>query len=155
MLRRMRDAVRIVQTCYPQIYLACHTRHERAASSRHHLSARDSSLLAHLDQRRPITPTALASHLGVGKPTMSEAVKRLRALGYLEVEPDPRDRRMVLLRLAAKGAAAMRDTSVLEPARVRRLLRALAPIDRDCALRGLQLLADAAQRISQAERRRG
>jgi DNA-binding MarR family transcriptional regulator len=149
----MQDAVRIVQTCYPQIYLACHTRHERAASSRHRLSARDSSLLAHLDERRPTTPTTLAGHLGVGKPTMSAAVKRLKALGYIAVDPDPRDRRTTLLRLAPRGAAAMRETSVLEPARVRRLLRALAPADLDCALRGLQLLADAAQRLSRAEAR--
>lgn len=146
--------VRIVQTCYPQIYLACHTRHTRAASTAHRLSARDSSLLAHLDERRPSTPSDLARHLGVARSTMSAALKRLRALGYITMTDDPGDRRNVLLRLASKGAAAMRATSVLEPARVRRVLAALSQDDRRDALRGLELLARAAQIVSSRERRR-
>ena len=153
--RRLRRLdVRIVQTCYPQIYLACHTRHTRAASTAHRLSARDSSLLAHLDERRPSTPSDLARHLGVARSTMSAALKRLRALGYIAVTDDAADRRNVLLRLAPTGAAAMRATSVLEPARVRRVLAALSPDDRRDALRGLELLARAAQSVSSRERRR-
>jgi MarR family transcriptional regulator, organic hydroperoxide resistance regulator len=141
--------VRLVQTCYPQIYLACHTRHSRAASSVHGLSARDSTLLAHLDERRPTTPSALARHLGVGGPTMSAAVKRLVRLGYIDQERDPDDARSVRLRLASRGAAAMRDSSVLEPARVRRLLALLAPGERRAALDGLAILAGAAQAMMQ------
>jgi len=41
----------------------------------------------------------------------------------------------------------MRDSSVLEPARVRRLLAAMSAEDRRTALHGLELLAQAAQRI--------
>jgi MarR family transcriptional regulator, organic hydroperoxide resistance regulator len=147
--------VRIVQTCYPQIYLACHTRHRRAASSANGLSARDSSLLAHLDERQATTPTELAIHLGVGKSTMSAALKRLKALGYITLSPDPRDRRTALLRLAPYGAAAMRDSSVLEAARVDRMLAALDAKDRKTALLGLQLLAQAARRTMQQARRAG
>lgn len=139
--------VRLVQTCYPQIYLACHTRHTRAASSPHRLSARDSTLLAHLDETRPTTPSTLARHLGVGAPTLSAAVKRLVRLGYVEQERDPADARIMRLRLAGKGAAAMRDSSVLEPARVRRMLAKLAPADRRAALEGLAILARAAQAL--------
>jgi DNA-binding MarR family transcriptional regulator len=145
--------VRVVQTCYPQIYLACHTRHRRGASSANGLSARDSSLLAHLDERRPTTPSELAVHLGVGKSTMSAAVKRLRALGYIVLSSDPEDGRTALLRLAPHGAAAMRESSVLEPARVHRMLRGLNARDRRAALVGLQLLAQAARRTMQETRR--
>jgi DNA-binding MarR family transcriptional regulator len=145
--------VRRVQSCYPRIYLACHTRHQRAASSSNGLSARDSSLLAHLDERRPTTPSELATHLGVGKSTMSAALKRLKALGYVTESADPDDGRAMLLRLAPRGAAAMRDSSVLEPARVKRLLAAMSAEDRRTALRGLELLADAAQRIMRRKRR--
>ena len=144
--------VRLVQTCYPQIYLACHTRHQRAASSPHGLSPRDSTLLAHLDETRPTTPSVLARHLGVGGPTMSAAIKRLVRLGYVDQERDPSDARSVRLRLARKGADAMRDSSVLEPARVKRVLAKLRPADRRAALAGLALLARAAQELMKEAR---
>jgi MarR family transcriptional regulator, organic hydroperoxide resistance regulator len=149
------DDVRLVQTCYPQIYLACHTRHRRAASSPQALSARDSSLLAHLDERRPTMPSDLARHLGVAKSTMSAALKRLQALGYVTMTHATGDKRQVLLRLTGKGAAAMRATSVLEPARVRRMLTAMSAADRRDGLRGLELLARAAQRVANGDRRHG
>ena len=145
--------VRLVQTCYPQIYLACHTRHTRAASSATRLSARDSSLLAHLDERRTITPAVLARHLGVAASTMSAAVKRLVNLKYIEQARDPGDARRVTLRLAPKGAGAMRDSSVLEPARVRRMLSKLTAADRRRALDGLALLAQAARDVIDGKRR--
>jgi DNA-binding MarR family transcriptional regulator len=137
--------VHIVQTCYPQIYLACHTRHVRAASSPHRLSARDSSLLAHLDEQRPVAPSELARHLGVGASTMSAAVKRLVRLGYIEQDRHPGDGRRVRLCLTKKGASAMRDASVLDAGRVRRVLARLTPADRRAALIGLALLARASQ----------
>lgn len=140
--------VRLVQTCYPQIYLACHTAHApRAANGG--ITARDSSLLAHLDETRPTTPTELARHLGVGKPSLSAAIKRLIRLGYIRVDKSSRDRRVTHLRLAAAGVEVMRDSSVLEPDRVRRLLRALTSAERRAALDGLALLARAARQIRQ------
>jgi DNA-binding MarR family transcriptional regulator len=137
--------VRIVQACYPQIYFACHTRHVRAASSPHRLSARDSALLAHLDERRPTAPSELARHQGVGASTMSAAVKRLVRLGYIEQDRHPGDARRVRLCLSKKGAGAMRDSSVLDAGRVRRVLARLTPADRGAALNGLALLARASQ----------
>ena len=145
---RMSSAdVRLVQTCYPKIYLACHTRHRKAASSDTHISARDSSLLAHLDEARGTTPTALARHLGIGRSTLSAAVKRLTALGYVTSSTNGRDARSTVLRLSPRGAAAMRGSSVLEPERVERLLAVLGPRERRAALAGLEILADAAERV--------
>jgi DNA-binding MarR family transcriptional regulator len=144
--------IRLVQTCYPQIYLACHTRHTRAASSPHGLSARDSSLLAHLDETRPMTPSALARHLDVGGPTMSAAVKRLVRLGYIEQSRHPEDARRLELRLARKGAAAMRDSSVLDAMRVKKLLAMLTPGERRAALAGLSTLARAARLVMHENR---
>ncbi|HEV3485360.1 MAG TPA: hypothetical protein VG106_08135, partial [Vicinamibacterales bacterium] len=54
-----------VQRFYPQIYLACHVDHVRAASTKWRLSSRDASVLSHLDKDVAISPRALASHLGV------------------------------------------------------------------------------------------
>ena len=146
----MERDVRILQTCYPQIYLACHSRHHRrrSASGPASISAADASLLAHLDEREPMRPSGLARHLGVGRPALSASVKRLIALGLIDTSRAPSDGRVLHLRLTAKGAIAMRQHSVLEPARAEALLRRLAPTDRRAALKGLELLARAAREMN-------
>jgi DNA-binding MarR family transcriptional regulator len=136
--------VRAVQIAYPQIYLACHTRHTRARSSAFRLSARDSSLLVHLDETRPTRPAALARHMGVGASTMSATLRRIETLGYLARTRPDGDRRGVELRLTAKGAEALGATSVLESARVEALLRQLPQAERRRAVDGLTLLGRAA-----------
>src|SRR5262245_11140292 len=98
--------VRCIQRYYPQIYLACHVDHVRTKSNRYHLSAHDSSLLAHLDEAAPTLAGDLARHLGISNSTLSAALKRLEALGYLARKPRPRDRRQIELRLTTAGAEA-------------------------------------------------
>ncbi len=146
--RRIRPSlastVRAIQIAYPQIYLACHTRHTRARSTAFRLSARDSSLLVHLDEHQPTRPAALARHMSIGGPTLSAAVRRLEQLGYIARRIPDADRRGVELRLTAKGAEALSATSVLDASRVEALLRSLAPADRARAVDGLALLGHAA-----------
>lgn len=137
-------SVRAVQIAYPQVYLACHTRHTRARSTPYRLSARDSSLLVHLDETRPTRPAVLARHMDVGASTMSAALRRLETLGYVARTAAAADRRGAELRLTARGAEALAATSVLEAGRVEALLRVLRPADRARAVDGLQLLGRAA-----------
>jgi MarR family transcriptional regulator, organic hydroperoxide resistance regulator len=143
--------VRRVQVAYPQIYFACHTRHVRRASTGTRLSAADSTLLAHLDEDDAVRPTALAKHLGLAASTLSAAIARLAALGYVVQRRAERDGRAIDLRLSAKGASAMQASSVLEPSRVKRMLGGLNAGERRRALEGLALLARAA-RTSQGGR---
>ena len=138
--------LQIVQFAYPQVYLACHTRHQRKRSTVHHLSARDSSILAHLDQDVPMTPARLAAHLGVARSTLSEALKRLTALGFTKHTPRPASggsRGGVGILLTSKGAAAIRETSVLETPRLRTVLQRLTPAQMRTVARGMSLLAAA------------
>jgi hypothetical protein len=51
--------------------------------------------------------------------------------------------------LTRRGAEAMASTSVLDAARVRKMLESLSPEDRAAAMRGLALLGIAARRMSQ------
>lgn len=139
--------VRLVQVAYPQIYLACHTRHVRRASSATNLSATDSSLLAHLDEEAAVRPTVLAKHLGVAASTLSAAIARLTSHGYLIQQRDATDRRAIGLLLSAKGAKAMQASSVLESARVKRMLDRLTAAERKRALDGLALLARACREM--------
>ena len=137
--------VRLVQVAYPQIYFACHTRHIRRASTPERLSAADSTLLAHLDEDRPVRSTALARHLGVANSTLSAAIARLARQGYVIQARDAADRRAIELRLSRKGAAAMQASSVLDTPLVRKMLEQLKPGERRRALDGLALLARAAR----------
>lgn len=135
------QAVRVVQISYPQVYLACHTRHQRKRSTEHRLSPRDSSILAHLDERRPIAAAELAKHLGIARSTMSEALKRLLLLGFVRKAPSGG---MVL---AERGSAAIRDTSVLESDRLRDALRRVDAGDRAIICRGMAKLAEACRSL--------
>lgn len=140
-----------VQRLYPQIYLACHVDHVRTSSTEWQLSSRDASILAHLDVNEPMTPRALAAHLGVVASTLSAALTRLAKLGYVENTAAPDDRRKRELRLTRRGAEAMASTSVLDAARVRRVLARLDESERRAALHGLALLARAARASQETE----
>jgi MarR family transcriptional regulator, organic hydroperoxide resistance regulator len=138
--------LQIVQMAYPQIYLACHTRHQRKRSSTFQLSARDASILAHLDTQLPTTPARLASHLNVARSTLSEALKKLTALGYTRQaarKAEAGKRGGICIVLTARGATAIRETSVLEAPRLRAALARLTPAELRAVERGMGALAGA------------
>ena len=136
-----------IQRLYPQIYLACHTDHVRATSTKWRISSQDASILVHLDRESGMSPRALAGHLGVAPSTLSATLSRLAELGYLTNEPGKTDRRKREIRLTARGAEAIASTSVLDAARVQALLKKLKPAERKAAIRGLALLAEGARRL--------
>ena len=140
-----------IQRLYPQIYIACHTDHVRAVSTKWRISSQDASILVHLDRDAGLSPRALANHLGVAPSTLSAALARLAELRYLTNEPNGADRRKRELRLTARGAEAIASTSVLNADRVRALLKKLKPAERKAALHGMALLARAARRLNDKE----
>jgi len=140
------DAARQVMSSYPRIYFACHTRHVRDPDSTGLLSRHQASVLDHLDEIDPTTVNALARHMGVTAGTMSLAIDRLERKGYVVRLRDSADRRRVHVRLTSAGVRIREATSVLDPSRVEALLARMSDTDRDAAVRGLALLADAAQR---------
>jgi DNA-binding MarR family transcriptional regulator len=129
---------------YPRIYFACHREHVRDPKSGTHVSARQVSILDHLDADHPTMLSDLADHLGVTPATMSLAIGRLVERGYVTRVLDPVDRRKVQLRLTADGVRVTNANSVLEPALVEDMLNQLSAADRKAALHGLALLGRAA-----------
>jgi DNA-binding MarR family transcriptional regulator len=148
------DSVLEILRAYPQVFHACHVQHPRARSNAARISARDAWILGHLDPEQPMSPARLARHLSLGASTVSEAVKRLERLGYLSRRAAPHDRRRIELHLTQTGADALKRASVLDPARVARLLDQLPDADRAIAVRGLSLLAHAARSLNPKEPKR-
>jgi DNA-binding MarR family transcriptional regulator len=141
-----------VLTLYPRIFFACHTRHVRDERSGSVLTSHQASILDHLDERHPMTVTALADHMGVTPGTMSIHVDRLESMGFVSRQRSERDGRQVELRLTSDGVRVRDDKSVLDPALVERMLQHLSASERREALHGLALLAQAATASMSAAR---
>ena len=146
------DDVRSVLDLYPRVFMACHTRHVRDPQSQQLISARQASILDHLDTTEPVTLGGLARHSGVTPATMSIAIDRLVRHGYVQRKRASADARRVELTLTEAGARVREANSVLDADRVRLLLEQLAPEQRAEAVQGLALLADGAQRIMHTKR---
>ena len=141
------QVVETVQLTYPQVYHACHTRHQRKRSTSHRLSARDAAILAHCSPSIPLIPAQLARHLDIARSTLSEAIKNLTRLGYVQrVANSNGDGRQSGIMLTEEGLRAVRETSVLESARLVQVLECATPADRVAISVGLTKLADACRR---------
>lgn len=138
------QAAQSLLTLYPRIYFACHTRHVRDPQTQRLLSRHQASVLDHLDEIDPTTLNGLAKHMGVTAATMSLTIDRLERKGYVVRLRDTADRRRVHVRLTSAGVRVRNASSVLDPPRVERMLARLSDGDRETAIRGLRLLADAA-----------
>ena len=146
------DEVRAVLELYPRVFMACHTRHVRDPQSLRLISARQASILDHLDTTEPVTLGGLARHSGVTPATMSIAVDRLVREGYVRRKRASADARRVELTLTEAGARVREANSVLDAERVRLMLEQLDPDTRATAIQGLAQLADGAQRIMHSKR---
>jgi DNA-binding MarR family transcriptional regulator len=156
-MRLSRGATQLLAD-YPRIFFACHRQHVHDPATGARLSAKQASILDHLDTVAPTTLTDLSAHMGVTAGTMSVAVDRLVREGYVRRAWDDRDGRRVQLRLTDAGDRIRAANSVLDPARVDALLGQLAPADLQSALAGLAVLARAADALGAAtatHRRRG
>jgi MarR family transcriptional regulator, organic hydroperoxide resistance regulator len=151
------DAARQLLELYPRIFFACHTRHVRDPKTRRVLSAHQASILDHLDEREPVMLLDLARHMGVTASTMSLHVERLVRRGYVLRDRDTRDARRLRLRISAAGTRVREANSVLDPQRVRALLARLSAVEQAEGIRGLEILARAANAQVQeaAKRARG
>ena len=145
---------RVLQS-YPKIYLACHTRHLRDDETGKSLSARLGSILDHLDTQPPLTLSSLAKHLDVTQSTISLQIDKLQRAGYVLRLRDTQDRRRVSVVLTPRGKRIKEQNSVLDRDLVREMISLLRPGDVEAALSGLDLLAEAADKVMNRRRLRG
>lgn len=138
------DEVSLVLDFYPKIYFACHTRHVTDLAKGVKLTSHQGSVLDHLDNQEHVSLQELALHMGVTPSTMSITVERLVKLGYISREKSKKDSRKIELLLTPQGAKIKRSKSVLDASRVAEVLGRLTVEERKTALKGLGLLASAA-----------
>jgi DNA-binding MarR family transcriptional regulator len=97
--------------------------------------------LRHLVKDGPLTMHELASRMEISASSATQLVDRLVQHGLVDRIPDPADRRVHRLAVAAAASDVVRD---LEQERSRRLATLLAPLTED----ELQVLVSLAQRIA-------
>ncbi|PJZ41433.1 hypothetical protein CH370_11620 [Leptospira kmetyi] len=139
------DLVSQILEFYPRIFFACHTRHVEDPKTKQVLTANQASVLDHLDGDEPVSLYDLALHMGVTPSTMSITVSRLEVLGYIVKEKNPKDGRGTLIRLTKSGERIKSKKSVLDPNIVKNLLKRLNKEEQEAAVKGLGLLAFAAE----------
>ena len=144
--------MRLLLQAYPKIFFACHVRHVRDPETSKVISAHQASILDHLDDLEPTSLMTLAKPMGVTASTMSLTVDRLARGGHVVREKDPKDGRRVCLRLTPAGLRIKNMQKVLDPELVSAMLSELSPEDREAGLRGLEVLAGAAERQVQSKR---
>jgi DNA-binding MarR family transcriptional regulator len=132
---------------YPKIYLACHRRHLRDDESGRALTQHQAGILDHLETEKPMMVSELARHMSVTESTMSINVAKLRRNGYVRRVRDRNDRRRAGLTLTAAGVRLKEQNSVLDPDLVMELLSLMNPEDLSRALQGMELLAQAAEKL--------
>jgi DNA-binding MarR family transcriptional regulator len=106
------------------------------------LSPSLSSALASIGRHGPVTPSELAAHERVQRPTATRVIARLEELGLVERAADPSDRRSSLLSTSGEGRALLRRLRTrksqylarrlagLDPAEIQTLERAAAILER-------------------------
>jgi DNA-binding MarR family transcriptional regulator len=137
----------LVLRCYPQIYFACHRRRVRDEKTQKAISAHQASILDHLDGVEATSILDLARHMGVTASTMSLTADRLERGGYVRRERSKQDARRVEVRLTPAGVRIKRQQKALEPELISAMLGKLDEKRRKKALRGLELLAEAAREL--------
>jgi DNA-binding MarR family transcriptional regulator len=91
------------------------------------LSPSLSSALASLDRHGPITPSELAAHERVQRPTATRVIARLEELGLVDRAPDSADRRSSLISASAEGRTLLRRQRTRKNQFLARRLAALSP----------------------------
>ncbi|MBO0595026.1 MarR family transcriptional regulator [Nesterenkonia sp. E16_7] len=82
------------------------------------------SVLATLQQMGPQRMTAIARHLGIGKPTLSRQLSTLEHRGFVEKATDPADGRAQMVSLTEEGRARL---EAAQADRAERYLQMLTP----------------------------
>jgi DNA-binding MarR family transcriptional regulator len=127
------------------LYLEVHHRMRRAFDGGMNacgVSMARTKVLSQL-QRGPARPSVLAAEFGLAPRTITELVDTLQRDGLVTRQPDPTDRRALLVALTSEGEAALAVGRAARARLMKQVFGALGPDDRTTMARLLQTLDDA------------
>jgi DNA-binding MarR family transcriptional regulator len=104
------------------------------------LSPTLSAALGTIEREGPLTPSALADHERIQRPTATRVVARLEAAGLVTRTADPSDRRVAHVAITPAGRALIQRIRSRKNEYVARLLRDLEPTDRETLAQAAALL---------------
>ena len=106
------------------LILSRRLRHQQAGDE---LSPSESAVLARIGRSGPMTPGQLARSEHVQPPSMTRIIERLETRGYLLRQPDPGDRRQILVSRTAAGDEFAAQARAVRTAWLSRQLGKLDP----------------------------
>jgi len=115
--------------------------HDRSISMTH------LHLMTLLEAHGPFPMSRVAELLGCGLPTATGIVSRMEERGLVERQHDSEDRRVVTLRLAAKGAAEIREVQLSRRQRIAVALAHLTAAESEQLLASVRALRAAFNRV--------
>jgi DNA-binding MarR family transcriptional regulator len=113
------------------------------------LGPASTSALATIENHGPLTPSELAEHERVKRPTATRIVARLEAEGLVDRAADPTDGRASLLSVSREGRDLLRRLRSRKTAYLARRLNELDPAD----VVALERAAEVLERLLETERR--
>jgi DNA-binding MarR family transcriptional regulator len=116
--------------------------HDRSISMTH------LHLMTLLETHGPLPMSRVAELLGCGLPTATGIVSRMEERGLVERQHDSDDRRVVTLRLAAKGAAEIREVQLSRRQRIAIALAHLTAAESEQLLASVRALRAAFNRVN-------
>jgi DNA-binding MarR family transcriptional regulator len=108
------------------LILARRLRHQQAGDE---LSPSEAAVLGRVGRQGPMTPGQLAKSEHVQPPSMTRIIERLEGRGYLRRDPDPADRRQVLVSRTAEGEAFVERSRAVRTAWLTAQVAKLDPAD--------------------------
>lgn len=99
----------------------------------------------------PSRPNVIATSIGASAANATGVLDRLVTQGYVERQPDPADRRALLVRLTPAGEHTVSELRVADQNRLRGPLLAMSDDDLNALYRGVTALIEAARRVVGAE----
>lgn len=112
-------------------------RRERSADA---LTAGQFAVLATLDAVGKLTPRQLADRERVQPPSMTRTLHTLEAMGFVEKEPHPSDRRQVLITITEQGREEVYETRRRHDAWLATQLATITPEERETIADAIAIL---------------